>query len=97
MMNRRGMKPEQAAKLREQKGLTMTKLQKLRVAKGLSQSQLAAISGVPLRRLQDYEQSTRRIDGARLDALCSLSIALDCKLEDLIENKELITKLRLTK
>lgn len=96
-MTRRGMNPQQAAKIREEKGMTMTKLQKVRVEKGYSQSQLAAISGVAIRKIQDYEQKHRQIDIAKLETLCDLSIALDCSIEDLIENKELITKLRLTK
>lgn len=96
-MGERGITPEQAKKIREAKGIEETKLQKLRVKKGLSQGELAAVSNVKKRSIQCYEQETRSIDNARLETLCDLSIALDCKIEDLLESKELITKLRMTK
>ena len=96
-MSKRGMKPQQAAKIRIKKGLNSTKLQRLRVAKGLSQSELSAISGIPIRRIQHYEQQVRPIDSARLDTLCDLCLALNCKIEDLLESKQVIEKLRMTK
>lgn len=96
-MSKRGMKPQRAVKLKAEKGLEITKLQRLRVAKGLSQNDLAAISGIPIRRIQHYEQLARPIDGARIETLCDLCLALDCKLEDLIESKSIIAKLRKTK
>lgn len=92
-----GMSPKQAQKLRAAKGIEDTKLQRIRTDKGLSQNQLAVASGVALRGIQSYEQRTRQIDGARLDILCSLCLALDCKIEDILENKELIEKFRMTK
>ena len=96
-MNKRGMKPQQAAKIRAKKGLKATKLQRLRVARGLSQNDLAAMTGISAGRISHYEQEIRRIDGARLDTLLAFCLALDCKLEDLVESKELIAKLRMTK
>ena len=96
-MLKRGMKPQQAAQFNALNGLEITKLKQLRVAKGLSQNDLAAISGIPVRRIQHYEQQVRPIDGARLETLCDLALALDCKVEDLIENKNVIAKLRMTK
>lgn len=93
-MKKRGMTPEQAKKIREEKGLKETKLQVLRTQKGLSQAELAAISGVAKRTVQGYEQDTRSIDNAKLDTLCSLCLALDCKMEDIIEDKELIIRYR---
>lgn len=94
-MSKRGMKPQQAAKLRAKQGLKTTKLQKLRVAKGLSQSELSAITGVAVRRIQHYEQQVSPIEGARLDTLCALCVALDCTLDDVLENKDIIAKLRM--
>lgn len=96
-MTKRGITPQQAKKIREEKGIEETKLEKLRVKKGLSQSSLSAISGVTIRAIQTYEQQSRPIDRARLDTLCRLCLALDCKIEDIIEDKELIEKYRLTK
>lgn len=97
-MRKRGITPEQAKKIREAKGLRDTKLQKLRTEKGLSQNELSVISGITRRTLQAYEQnSERKIDNARLEALCDLCIALDCKIEDILEDKSLISKYRLVK
>ena len=93
-MVKRGMNAEQAAQVRARRGNKETKLQKLRVAKGYSQSELAEASGVPKRTIQCYEQETRPIDGARLPYLCDLSIALDCKIEDILESEELIEKFK---
>lgn len=93
-MGKRGMTPRQAAKLN---GENMTKLKRVRVAKGYSQSELAALSGIPVKRIQHYEQRVRPIDSARLDTLCSLCVALGCKLEDVLERKAVIERLRLVK
>ena len=96
-MTKRGISPQQAKDIRAEKGIEETKLQKLRVKKGLSQSSLAAISGVPKRTIQCYEQQTRPIDGARLNSLCDIGLALGCKIEDILESKTLIEKFRLSK
>ena len=96
-MNKRGISPEQAQKIRESKGLEDTNLQRLRVEKGLSQTALSAKSGVTRRTIECYEQRTRAIDNARLDTLCRLSFALDCKIGDILESKELIEKYKLAK
>lgn len=75
----------------------MSKLQELRKAKGFSQSELAEQSGVKKRLIQDYEQLNNnfdhrsKIDGAGLDKLLPLAIALDCKISDLLEDENLIT------
>ncbi len=96
-MSKRGMKPQQAAKLRARQGIEPTKLQRLRVKRGISQSELSALSGIPIRRIQHYEQRVRPIDGARLETLCALCLALGCKLEDVLERKAVIERLRLVK
>ena len=74
-----------------------TKLQKLRKERGLSQSQLSAKSGVTKRAIQCYEQKDRLIEGARLSTLCALCFALDCKIEDILDDKALIEKFRMAK
>lgn len=96
-MAKKGISPEQAKKIREQKGIKDTKLQQARLKKGYSQKQLSVVSGVSLRAIQCYEQRDRSIDGARLDKLCDLSLALDCKIDDIIENEELIYKFKMVK
>ncbi len=62
-----------------------TNLKLLRQQNGLSQKELAEISGVPLRTLQQYEQRQKNINKAQAQYLVSLSVALNCSVEQLIE------------
>lgn len=66
------------------------KLKELRQARGLSQSQLADKAGINVRVLQHYEQGSKNFDHARIDTLVKICIALNCKLEDVIENPEYV-------
>jgi transcriptional regulator with XRE-family HTH domain len=92
------MTPKTAEQIRIQKGIDKgTKLRRQRVKKGLSQSELSAISGVPIQTLRRYEQSPIPIDGAKLKTLVTLCLALNCKIEDIIESEELLHKYRATK
>lgn len=92
------MTPKTAEEIRVRKGIDRgTKLRRLRVKKGLSQSELAAISGVPVQTIRRYEQNPNQIDGTKLNTLCSLCLAVDCKIEDIIESEELIQKFKATK
>lgn len=74
----------------------MKKLKEQRLKKGFTQSSLAAVSGVPLHLVQSYEQGIRHIDGAKLDTLCSLALALDVQVEDILESTTLREKLKAT-
>ena len=67
----------------------MSKLQELRKAQGISQSQLVKLTNITLTLLQSYEQGKRNIDGAGLDKLIPLALALNCKISDLLENEDL--------
>ncbi|MBQ4490820.1 MAG: helix-turn-helix transcriptional regulator, partial [Pyramidobacter sp.] len=51
-----------------------------------SQSQLARLSGVSLRSIQTYEQRINDIDKAQAQAVCRLSRALGCRVEDVLED-----------
>lgn len=64
-----------------------TKLQELRHNSGLSQYQLAKKANIKVRTLQNYEQGGRNLDGAKLETLLKLCIAMECKLIDLIEDE----------
>lgn len=96
-MRKRGMTPEQAKELREEKGLEPTKLQEMRVRRGLSQKGLSDKSKVLKRTIQMYEHNLRQIDCAKLETLLDLCIALDCRLEDILEDEKLITKYKQVK
>lgn len=91
-MTNGGITPKQAQKIRAEKGIVESNLQKVRVEKGLSQQALADISGVTKRAIECYEQGYRNIDNAKIEALCDLSIALECDISDILESKELIEK-----
>lgn len=92
------MTPKKAEAIRIRRGLDKgTKLRRQRVKKGLSQSELAAVSGVPLKTLQRYEQTTLPVNNAKLKTLVALCLALDCKIEDIVESESLLHKYRTVK
>lgn len=62
-----------------------TRLKTARVMAGLSQSELAEMSGVSVRTIQQYEQRQKSINKARSETLLRLSRALCCDMEDLME------------
>lgn len=62
-----------------------TRLKTVRVMAGLSQSELAEMSGVSVRTIQQYEQRQKSINKARSETLLRLSRALCCDMEDLME------------
>ncbi len=66
------------------------KLKEMRQSRGLSQSQLAEKTGINVRTIQHYEQGSKIFDHARIDTIMKVCIALNCKLEDVIENPEYI-------
>lgn len=93
----KGITPQIARKIRLEKGLTETKLATIRIKKGLSQRALAELSGVPARLIQSYEIKETRIEGAKLNTLCSLCAALGCKIEDILDDQKLIKKYKAIK
>ena len=70
------------------------KLQETRKKEGLSQSELAKMANVPVRTIQEYEQGRKGIDGASLNRLCDLAEALHVKIYDILEDKELVEKVK---
>ena len=62
-----------------------TNLQRLRKAAGLTQKQLAELSGVNLRTLQQYEIGAKDINMASGHAINSLAKALCCNFYDVME------------
>lgn len=68
----------------------MNKLKTKRLGAGLSQSQLAEKADINVRVLQHYEQGSKNFDHARIDKIFRVCLALDCKLEDIIENDEYV-------
>ncbi len=62
-----------------------SRLKSYRRDAGLSQSQLASLSGVPLRTIQQYEQRNKNINAASAEALLNLAQALHCTPSTLME------------
>lgn len=62
-----------------------TNLKRKRKQVGLSQSELAELSGIPVRTIQQYEQRQKNINKAQVEYLFKLSNALGCDIECLIE------------
>ena len=65
----------------------MTNLKKIREATGFSQAKLAEASGVNVRMIQYYEQGAKDIGAAAALTVYRLAQALNCTVEDLLENK----------
>lgn len=68
----------------------MVKLKEMRQTKGLSQAKLAEKARLNIRTLQHYEQGSKTFDHARLNTILKCAIALNCKIEDIIDNEEYI-------
>lgn len=66
--------------------MNKTTLQSLRISRNLSQSQLAKLSGVNLRTLQDFEQGRKPLKNAKGEMLYRLSIALGCTVNDMLSD-----------
>lgn len=60
-------------------------LKYLRKQKNITQSQLSAITGIPMKSIGNYEQGFRCLSTANGLVLYKLSKALDCRMEDLID------------
>ena len=65
-----------------------TNLKRMRQKAGFSQSELAELSGVPVRTIQQYEQRQKNINKAQVEYLLMLAQALCCRVEDLVEKVE---------
>ncbi len=92
-MSKRGMTPQKASEVWKPK----TKLQEVRVRKGLSQNELIEKSGIPKKTLQRFEQGITLVDGVKLETLCKLCIALNCTIDEILEDESLIDKYNLVK
>ena len=64
-----------------------TCLQRQRKLAGFSQSQLARVSGVGIRAIQQYEQRAKDINKAQAESVLALARALWCQPEDILEPK----------
>lgn len=70
------------------KSKSETNLKLLRQKANLSQRELAELSGVPVRTIQQYEQRQKNINKAQVEYLVMLAKVLCCGVEDLMEKTE---------
>ena len=71
-----------------------TKIKVMRQRSGMSQSKFAAAVGINVRTLQAYEQGYRSFDSAPLKVLVRTAMALECSIEEIIEDPECIDLLK---
>ena len=67
------------------RGDNMNKLKQIREAAGMTQAELAKLTGISVRVIQNYEQGTRPLNGARAITVYQIAKALNCTVEDLLE------------
>ena len=65
-----------------------TNLKLLRQKAGLSQRELADLSNIPVRTIQQYEQRQKNINKAQAEYLVMLAKVLYCEVGDLLEKTE---------
>ncbi|NMD38965.1 MAG: helix-turn-helix transcriptional regulator [Christensenellaceae bacterium] len=70
------------------------KLKEIRKQKGLSQSQLAKLSDINVRTIQSYESGARNLNNANLLILLKLANALNCKIENLITDIDILEEFK---
>ena len=63
----------------------MTYLKRIRQNAGLSQRELANLTDIPVKTIQQYEQRQKNINKAQAEYVIRLSKALACRPEDLLE------------
>jgi len=63
----------------------MSNLKKIREERNITQAQLSEKSGVNIRMIQHYEQGYKDINKAQGITLQALAQALECKIEDILE------------
>ena len=64
-----------------------SKLKTLRAKKGVSQSELAKLSGVNLRSIQNYEIERRDLSNANIEQIVNLSNALQIPFYEFLTDK----------
>lgn len=87
--------PQEAPKkTRGPRNKAKTKLKALRVASGFTQLEVAVNAGINLRLYQFYEQGNKPIEGAKLETLIKICLELNCKLDEIIEDQNLVNLLK---
>lgn len=89
--------PQAAPELKKTRGprdKAKTKLKALRVASGHTQLEVATKAGINVRVYQFYEQGNKPIEGAKMETLVKICLVLNCKLDEIIEDQNLVELLK---
>lgn len=68
----------------------MSKLKEVRNSANLSRHDLAEHTGLNLRTIEAYEQKRRDINSADMKTLLKICKVLGCRLDDIVDDPELI-------
>lgn len=71
------------------------KLKEIRQLQGFSQNTLARAVGVNPSNIMKYESGVNSLDGAKLISLLKICNTLDCRLEDIVDDAELLKQLQI--
>lgn len=66
----------------------------MREQANLSQRELAELTGISCRMIQNYEQLSKDINGAKLKTLLKLCAVLNCELTDIITDEETLSLIK---
>ena len=69
----------------EKKFLPAAKLKKMRTDAGYSRQELGKLTGISYRLIEAYEQGKNDINKAQVSTLKPIAVALNCKIDDLID------------
>ena len=75
----------------------MNNLKEIRKKRKMTQKELSEVSNLSIKTIQSYEQYERDINLAHFETLLNLSIGLNCKISELIEDSELKEKCKQTR
>lgn len=70
-----------------------TKFKQARLKSGIKQHEVAYLSETSLRMVQTLEQGYRTIDKANISDVIRLAHTMKCKLQDILEDEEVVAKL----
>lgn len=68
----------------------------MRKKRGYSQAELSELTGISTKNIQHYESGYRDINKAQLATLCTFALALECKIDDILTDEDLKSKLKRT-
>ena len=75
----------------------VSNLEQVRVSRGMTRAMLAEKSGVTLRTIYGFERFYKNIGTTEIDSALNLCIALNCRLEDILEGGDLIEKAKIVR